>query len=296
MAWLCVLLLLSFLILPVKYQHKIQRLIVLPYHLLYTMELKDIIESRRSEMERFYNDESTQGKEAYIAHGGGVGDFHYTNCMEAVMDSIEKGFKYIEIDMLETIDGHFVGGHGWGDLSYLTGTPAAQLKQMTTPELKGLKIREKYTILTSEDIKAIMEKYPEIVLVTDIVSNFELLTKEIPYTDRMIVEVYGGPYFYQKALEAGIRYPAYSITSLNTIEKYGFPIVVMPADYFKKAENIERIKKLHKKKITILVHKAAICDKADFIKNNLSKNISLIYTNEWYPTGPSPVPVETDTK
>ena len=31
----------------------------------------------------------------WIAHGGGVGEFVYTNCKEAVQDSLDKGFTFI---------------------------------------------------------------------------------------------------------------------------------------------------------------------------------------------------------
>ena len=64
----------------------------------------------------FYNGAGYDNVNGYIAHGGGVNTFSLTNSKEAIVDSIENGFKYIEVDLLETKDGKLVGGHDWGDL------------------------------------------------------------------------------------------------------------------------------------------------------------------------------------
>ena len=64
----------------------------------------------------------------------------------------------------------------------------------------------------------------------------------------------------------------------------------------RKDKNIERIKKLHQNGMTILVHHAPICDRSDFIDENLSKTISLIYTDKWYPFGPHPTIQKSDPK
>ena len=50
----------------------------------------------------------------FIAHaGGGFKDITYSNSKESVIKSIEKGFKYIELDLLETSDGFIVAAHDW---------------------------------------------------------------------------------------------------------------------------------------------------------------------------------------
>lgn len=280
-------LLVLYFVMPEAYQEKILRKVILPYQMIYAMGLEDDIEPLKTQMNRFYNSSTMHGKQAYIAHGGGVGELHYTNSVEAVYDSLKKGFKFIEIDLLETADGHLVGGHGWYAIADMSGISVERLKKMSLSELKKMKLKGKYSILSSQDIKEIMEKHPEMVLVTDIVTNYELLVKEIPYTDRMIVEVIGGPYFYKKALEAGIQYPAYSSSDIGVIEKYKFPIIVADAKKIT-PDGFKRLETLHKEGMTILIHNAEICDKVEFIQENLSKTISLIYTNKWYPLGPSP--------
>ena len=89
-------------------------------------------------MKTFYNDSFVHGDAMYIAHGGGVNNFVYTNSFEAFEDSVLKGFKFIEIDLLETVDGHLVGGHGWPELSKLTGRTEEELKNMPIQQLKSL--------------------------------------------------------------------------------------------------------------------------------------------------------------
>lgn len=37
----------------------------------------------------------------------------YTNTLEAFYSSYSKGYRNIEIDILETKDGHIVGAHDW---------------------------------------------------------------------------------------------------------------------------------------------------------------------------------------
>ncbi len=243
-------------------------------------------------MMRFLNNHTKHGVSAYIAHGGGIGDFVYTNSKEAVEDSINKGFRFIEIDLHETADGDLIGLHDWHSFAKMTGQKYTQdFRNLPVNEIKKLKLKDKYTILSSADICKLMEQNPHIVLVTDKIENYELLITRIPYPERMIVEVFSS-YHYIKALEAGILYPAYSICKLHYIEeleKYNFPLAVAPAYWFDNEDFKNRIKQLHDKGVTILVFGAPISDHPAFVQNFLGTHISMIYTDKWYPNGPSPL-------
>ena len=47
-----------------------------------------------------------------IAHGGGeIDGIQYTNSREALLQSIARGYKFIEIDFKETIEGELFGAH-----------------------------------------------------------------------------------------------------------------------------------------------------------------------------------------
>lgn len=240
------------------------------------------LNSRRTDMQRFYND-SPQGKGALIAHGGGIGEFVYTNCREAVEDSLSRGFRYIELDLLETADEKIVAAHDWQMLANFTGKTKNELETLPLSELKKLRIKGKYTVLGSEDICEIMDKNPEMILVTDKITNVELLLKELPYPDRMIVELKKMRH-YRKALEIGLKYPAFSTRRVHKLETYQFPIAVTRVSALKDPEKAERIRKLHEQKVTLLVFDSSVCDKPEFIEKHLGKSISMIYTDEHTPT------------
>ncbi|MBQ7024508.1 MAG: hypothetical protein IJN29_13065 [Akkermansia sp.] len=243
-------------------------------------------------MKRFYNNGVHHGPEAYIAHGGGIGEFVYTNSREAMQDSISKGFRFIEIDILETEDGDLIGAHDWRKLAKQTGqNNSFMFRKQPLTKLQKLKIHGKYSILSSEDIRQTLKSNPGLILVTDKIDNYELLLNKIPYPEQIIVEVFS-KYDYVRAIKAGIKYPAYSINkeqTLDDVEKYEFPIVILLATKLEEENNAARIAQLHQKGITFFVHRGEICDTPAFIETHLGKNISAIYTDKWYPSGPSPL-------
>ena len=256
-----------------------------------SLRLRYILYTERGKMRTFLNQGQRTGKEAYIAHGGGEGEFVYTNCKEAIYDSVDKGFRYIELDLQETADGDLIAAHDWESFAEMTGNPCTpSFKQLPVAELKKFRLRSKFTILSSEDICQFLEQNPHVILVTDKIGNFELLMKRIPYPERMIVEVFSRD-DYLKALEAGIRYPAYSMwhkDCMNEAEKYNFPLAVLPAHFLSSSGFARRLKTLHDKGVTILVFQAAICDSPQFIRNYLGSHISKIYTDTWSPLDPAP--------
>lgn len=49
-----------------------------------------------------------------IAHaGGGIDGVKYTNSKEALLQSIDTGYRLIEIDLLVSSDGEILGAHDW---------------------------------------------------------------------------------------------------------------------------------------------------------------------------------------
>ena len=274
---------------PSEYRQKIWNKLIIPYKLVYVADMKDVISEYGDRMRVFYNNGIAHGREAYIAHGGGVGEFCYKNCLEGVLDSINKGFKYIEIDFLQTVDGHLIGGHSWQEFAHLVGKKIDEVQAMPLSEIKKLKIEGKYSVLTASDVNSIMEANREWILVTDKTNNFKLLLHEIPFTDRMLVETLGGMYDYKLAIEAGVTYPIFTAGNIEIVEKYEFPIVILDAKLLNDRNNVDRIKKLHNKGITILVWNASVCDRPEFITEHLGNGVSLIYTDTWFPNGNSPL-------
>lgn len=150
-------------------------------------------------------------------------------------------------------------------------------------------------MLFGADITSFLRRYPHVVLVTDIIQNYSLLLKEIPFPDRMIVEITGGDtavglFNYYNALKKGIKYPAFSSGSnLDFVEHYLFPLIVVNAEQLLNAEYCSKLKKLHRKGITVMAHNSSVCDLPCFIDKYLGNCVSMIYTDKWCPCGVSPL-------
>lgn len=277
------------MMLPQQYRQKIWNKVLIPYKVVYTLDMENIIKMHGGHMNAFYNNKTNHGKECYIAHGGGVGEFHYKNCREGLLDALEKGFQFIEIDFLKTVDGHLVGGHSWFDLAQLVGLPEEEVRNMPLSELKKLRISGRYAVLSGVDVKSIMEECDHMILVTDKINDYKLLLEEIPLPERMLVETVGGMYDYKVAIEAGVRYPIFPASDIEIVEKYGFPIVILNGGWLVSSQdNASRIKALHEKGITVLTWNSAVCDQPEYISRHLGNGVSLIYTDTWYPNGNSP--------
>ncbi len=229
----------------------------------------------------------------WIAHGGGIGEFVHTNCKEAVQDSLRRGFRFIELDLLETSDGHLVGGHSWKELRAITGAEVVREASMSKAEIVALRAKWRKTPLFAEDIRQLLRDNPNTVLVTDKLQNFELLMREIPYPDQMVLEAFGFPE-YLKAIRAGFRNVALSVGSVNNLLKaiqYRIPGIVMDSSLLETTpEILELVQQLHENGCCIAVYYSKVGDKPEYIYRHLGKNISRIYTDTWSPSAPPPQP------
>lgn len=225
----------------------------------------------------------------WIAHGGGIGEYVYTNCEEAVKDSLNRGFTYIELDLMETTDGHLVGGHSWAEVRRLAGV--AGNEPLSRAELEALRQQWKQTLLFAEDICRLMAENPQMILVTDKSQDFELLRREIPYPDRMVIEAFGC-HNYLRALRAGFKHVALTVWSLYDLQqaqKYKLSGVVLSAIVLKEdPAAVKLTQQLHADGCCITVHWASVCDTPEFVHEWLGRNISRIYTDRWSPAQPPP--------
>ena len=116
--------------------------------------MTDIRERRRFENNRF------------IAHAGGeIDGAVYTNSLEALSRSYERGFRLFELDILETSDGKFVAAHDWESWQEITG-----YKKSIPPTEKAFlntKILGKYTAISMEAINIWFNNHSDVILVTD---------------------------------------------------------------------------------------------------------------------------------
>lgn len=223
----------------------------------------------------------------WIAHGGGIGAFVYCNSKEAVLDALQRGFRYIELDLHFTTDGELVAAHDWVRLRQIIGDAGAADTPMSKSEIMRFKENWRQTPLFAEDIRQLMQDYPNMVLVTDKCQDFKRLSKELPYQQRMIVEA-SGCYNCLQAMRNGffnVALSAWSANDLRLARRYKLPGVVLSAKCFEDEQETEALaQELHKEGCCIMVHWASVCDQPAFIRKHLGVSISRIYTDAWSPS------------
>ncbi len=124
-----------------------------------------------------------------IAHAGGAIDgIPYTNSLEAINNSHNKGFKYIELDFLKTIDGHYVAVHDWKKWKQLSG-----YKGKLPPSLeifKKFKILNKYNTISIYDLNKWISERPDVILVTDKVEDPRNFLDYFKFKNQLIMELF----------------------------------------------------------------------------------------------------------
>ncbi|MGO2159108.1 MAG: glycerophosphodiester phosphodiesterase family protein [Vibrio toranzoniae] len=148
-----------------------------------------------------------------IAHaGGGINGLKYTNSLEAMEQSIEHGFKMIELDLLISSDGRIVAVHDWKSFHVMTNSN--NTGPISSKEFESKIIYDKYTTLNISTAIDILDQY-DVVLVTDKVKNLALLSNYIIDKDKSIIEVFSMDK-YNEAIELGFNNVALNI-DLNTL-------------------------------------------------------------------------------
>jgi glycerophosphoryl diester phosphodiesterase len=144
----------------------------------------------------------------FIAHaGGGIDGRTYTNSLDAINQAYDKGFRLIELDLIETRDGQLVAAHDWEVWRQATGSDASAPSR---DEFRSLLLFGRYRTMDLEDLEQWFAARPDAFLVTDKVTEFEALIKGFQHVDKMIVEVFSVA-DYERARREGIRYPMLSL-------------------------------------------------------------------------------------
>lgn len=155
-----------------------------------------------------------------IAHAGGIVDsLLYTNSREAVEQAAKDGYKFIELDLLETSDYKVGAMHTYADFNEFTGYGRIDLV-VDSKEFKTRKLFNCLHPLLGEDINNFFTINKDLLLVTDKIQDFDLLNKYISFDkERMLVEVFTYK-SYAEALRKGIRYPMLSIWDQDLLDHY----------------------------------------------------------------------------
>lgn len=116
-----------------------------------------------------------------VRHGMGLLDGNsMSNSLEALEDSYEKGYRYIEADLSVTSDGYVVCSHGFLESDYIrTGMEYREEKHIPTlEEFQSWKIYGKYTTMTLDDLIAWMASHKDVCFFFDIKqADYEECTK-----------------------------------------------------------------------------------------------------------------------
>jgi glycerophosphoryl diester phosphodiesterase len=219
----------------------------------------------------------------FIAHaGGGIDGITYTNSLESIMKSIEDGKRLIEIDLIETSDGHLVGAHHWEHFKEIAGFPSSEINNspLNLKQFKATKILGKYTPITLMEASDLFDKNKELILVTDKSNNFNLIKKQYKHHDRLIVEVFGKEN-YREAIRTGGFTPAFS-THLITKDEYNFITknrikLIVTSTASLRGKELEMIKRLRKRSVEILAYTT---NEDNFIAEHIN-NVSAFYTDFW---------------
>jgi glycerophosphoryl diester phosphodiesterase len=162
-----------------------------------------------------------QYKNIIISHGGYIDGNLYTNSYEAIEKAIDDGYNFIEIDLILSEDKVIFGGHDMEYISKYAGFPP-KTKSLHSQDIKGKKILSKYNFIFAEDINNLFNKNNSLFLVTDKISDFDEILKQINFqnlNDRLLVEVFSYD-DYKIAILKGIKYPMLAINNGKNLKKY----------------------------------------------------------------------------
>lgn len=130
--------------------------------------------------------------QSYIAHAGGSICGHtYTNSKEAVEHAISCGITFIELDLSLTSDSVLVCAHDWRHFNEITTGMENDSSAISFAEFKSRKIYDNLTPISYQDIDSIWAANPHLILVTDKISDPDILTKYFGYMrERVYVECF----------------------------------------------------------------------------------------------------------
>lgn len=228
----------------------------------------------------------------FIAHAtGSLEGYTYLNCKESLLSSLEKGYKYIEIDLQQTADGELVCVHDWEQFNKMTIPNLCEQDSniyMRIPSLKEFckrKIYKKYSPLTLKDLILIRKTNP-FIIVTDIICNSETLNRyfEKKTRNNVMVEAFSEKDYHE--LKKNGYTPMLSIGCVRHFDCISFiishlyknDIEWITVEQHSSIRSLRLIKKLFNIKIALYT-----VNSPRFFKWHLGKDIDLIYTDNWDP-------------
>ncbi len=155
-----------------------------------------------------------------VAHaGGGVNKKRYTNSMEALDFSANRGFKLIELDFSWTKDGHIVCLHDWDTtpkwmIGYRGGV------KLNLAEFNDyVKSKKGLTPCDLFKLNDWLKQHPDVYIITDVKGNnikaLKLMIEIIDNAKRRVIPQFTQPKHYQPIRDLGFDKLIWTLYSYN---------------------------------------------------------------------------------
>ncbi|PWD97997.1 sulfatase-like hydrolase/transferase [Marinilabilia rubra] len=232
-------------------------------------------------------DEYVKDTSRFIAHAGGMIDgYKYTNSLEALNESYQKGFRLFELDIIETSDGHFVAAHDWEHWAEITGYEGTLPPSFQ--KFREQKIYKKFSPLTMDGINQWFKNHQEAILVTDKINKPIEFAAAFVDKGRLMMELFDKSAV-RTAVKAGIKgaIPSQVVVDnlkgnkIDKLKELGVAYVAISRNYV--SPNMELIRKLKNNGIKVFVYHInfdPLIDENYVVRYELD-NVYGIYADEW---------------
>ncbi len=176
-----------------------------------------------------------------IHAGGGEAEGSYLNCRESFSAQVQAGHDLIELDFCYTADGQIVATH-----AFMNMPPYSMENRPTAAQFEAYKLCGKYSGITLPYLAEMLQKYPNVTIVTDVKeqTQLSLLTdlarfcdeKKIDAAERFIAQVYTEQEYLLLREEASLPFERFWFTNYRA--QYA-PLQIRRA--FSAREDIEAI-------------------------------------------------------
>jgi len=110
-----------------------------------------------------------------VAHAGGVvGGYVYSNTLEALQNSVARGYRLIELDFMPTTDGRIVLTHVWHYMT--TRVPGAYDHIVSYDVFMSYRLYNRYTPMNLEMLIDFLDEHPDIRVITDTKDGYDAYT------------------------------------------------------------------------------------------------------------------------
>lgn len=223
----------------------------------------------------------------YIAHAGGsINNYIYTNSLEALNLSYQKGFRLFELDIIKTKDGKYVAAHDWNhwaEITNYTGPLPVTNKIFLKHKIYGL-----YTPMDMDSINKWFKNHKDAILITDKINEPIPFSRMFIDKKRLMMEL-----FSIEAVNEGIRaqirsaMPSqdvlYSLgrNKVNKLKKLGVKNIAISREEI--AKNTDLLKDLKRNGIKTYVFYINFEDGIDeeYVVKYEMDNIFGIYADNW---------------